>query len=155
MSLVFPPMLMTKKLPILPMFIHESSIITFSSIERLKRPSNISPCNYSQFHRLLCISCNITASSHAFLISSLPSSRTRSRIGASTIRPLPLQRSTLTASLSSRNASCPFSVTCATYVTTNPYSGSLPVDTSSSRNSRRPANCSCASIRTSARRTHM
>jgi E3 ubiquitin-protein ligase UBR1 len=40
MSLFFPPTLMTKKLPTLPMSIHESSIITFSSIERLKRPSN-------------------------------------------------------------------------------------------------------------------
>ncbi len=137
------------------MSIHESSIITFSSIEKLKRPSNISPCNYSQFHRLLCISSNITASSHAFLISSLPSSQTKSRIGASTTRPLPLQRSTLTASRSSRNASCLFSVTYATCVTTNPYSGSSPVDTSSSRNSRRLANCSCVSIRTNARRTHM
>lgn len=153
MSPVFPPTLTTKKLPTLPMFIHESSIITFSSIERLKHPSNISPCNYSRFHRLHCISFNTTASSHAFLISSLPSSRIRSRIGASTT-PLQSQRSTLIANRSSQNASCLFSVTCATYVTTNPYSGSLPVDTNLSHNSRRPANCSCVSIRANARRTH-
>ena len=149
------PVLMTKKPHTSPMSIHESSIITFSSIERLKRPSNTLPCNYSQFHRLLCISCNITASSRAFSISLLPSSRIRSRIGASITQPMPLQRSTLTASPSSRNASCLFSATCATCATTNPYNGSSLVDTNSSRNSRRLANCSCASTRTNARRTHM
>lgn len=148
-------MLITKKLHILPMSIHESSIITFSSIERLKHPSNTLPCNYSQFRRLLCISFNITASSRAFSISSLPSSRIRSPSGASITRPLPLQKLTLTASRLSRNASCLFLATCATCVTTNPYNGSLPVDTSSSRNLRRPANCSCASIQTNARRPHM
>lgn len=147
-------LLTTKQPHTLPLSIHVSSIITFSSTERLKHLSNTSLCNSSLFHRLLCILCNFTTSSRAFSISSLPFSQTRSRIGASTTQLLPLQRSTLTANRSSRNASCLFSATCATYVTMNPCSGSSPGATISSRNLPRLANYSCASTRTNVRRTH-
>jgi hypothetical protein len=137
------------------MSIHESSTITFSSTERLKHLSNTSPCNYSPFHRLLCILCNITTSSPAFSISLLPFSRTKSRTDVSTTRLLPLQRLTLTASRSSLNASCLFSATCATYVTMSPCSDSSPAATSLLRNSLRLANCLCALTRTNVRQTHM
>lgn len=137
------------------MSIHESSIITFSSTERLKHLSNTSPCNYSPSHRLLCILCNITTSSRAFSTSLLPFSPTKSRIDGSTTQLRPLQRLTLTASRSSLNASCLFSATCATYVTMSPCSGSSPVATSLLRSSLRLASCLCALTRTNARQTHM
>lgn len=130
-----------------------SSTIIFSSIEKLKRLSNTSPCSYSPFHPLLCISYNFTTSSHGFSTSLLPFSRIKSLIGGSTTQLL-LRRLMLTASRSSRNVSCPCSATYDTCVTTNPCSDSSPVATSSSHSSRKHVNCSCASIRTNARQTH-
>ena len=132
-----------------------SSIITFSSTGRPKRPSNTLLCNYLPFHRLLCISFNTTTSSRAFSTSSPLSSRIRSPIGASTSLLLPLQKSTLTASHSSQNASCLCSVTYAIYVTTSQCNGSSPAATSLSHSSPKLASYLCASIRTNVRRTHM
>jgi hypothetical protein len=131
-----------------------SSIIIFSSIERLKRPSSTLPYNYSPFHRLPCTSYNITKSSHEFSTSSLPFSRIRFLIDASITRQRMLPRLMSTANRSNQNASCPSSAIYAIYVTMNPYSDSLLVTTSSSRSLRKLANCSCVSIRTNAQQTH-